>query len=284
MVIFAPQNLIMDPPFTKLDISELPQSAHLSRRRSCRRNCFPLFHYSLNPRRRAVPRQRGEHRRLHRPRSRRCPASRGSFRRRIRGAAESRSSFPRTSSPSPQDSAEDRADAAAVAATSFQALAEQWLLQRSRRRPRCWSMTRATSFSSAAAPGSYLEPAAGKANWNIFAMAREGLRYELASAFQKARRSKGARDRPRDSSVGVNGGTQFVDAHGPAARGTGDAARAGDDRVHRSARACRPSPKARPANPRGTKRAVRELELERAAGAARKCRARARKCRPRRRS
>jgi DNA helicase-2/ATP-dependent DNA helicase PcrA len=33
--------------------------------------------------------------------------------------------------------------------------------------------------------GKYLEPAAGKANWNVLAMAREGLRYELASAFQK---------------------------------------------------------------------------------------------------
>jgi two-component system CheB/CheR fusion protein len=34
--------------------------------------------------------------------------------------------------------------------------------------------------------GKYLEPAAGKANWNIFAMARDGLRYELHSTFQKA--------------------------------------------------------------------------------------------------
>ena len=40
--------------------------------------------------------------------------------------------------------------------------------------------------------GKYLEPAAGKANWNIFAMAREGLRFDLGSAFQKALRQKGA--------------------------------------------------------------------------------------------
>src|SRR6185369_9147799 len=39
--------------------------------------------------------------------------------------------------------------------------------------------------------GRYLEPAAGKANWNIFAMAREGLRYELTSAFQKVLRQAG---------------------------------------------------------------------------------------------
>ena len=36
----------------------------------------------------------------------------------------------------------------------------------------------------------YLEPAVGKANWNVFAMAREGLRYELGDAFQKALRKR----------------------------------------------------------------------------------------------
>jgi chemotaxis protein methyltransferase CheR/two-component system CheB/CheR fusion protein len=36
--------------------------------------------------------------------------------------------------------------------------------------------------------GKYLEPAAGRANWNIYAMAREGLRYELAGALKKALR------------------------------------------------------------------------------------------------
>jgi len=38
--------------------------------------------------------------------------------------------------------------------------------------------------------GKYLEPAAGKANWNIYAMARDGLRFELGAAFQQAVREK----------------------------------------------------------------------------------------------
>lgn len=38
--------------------------------------------------------------------------------------------------------------------------------------------------------GKYLEPAAGKANWNIYAMAREGLRYELDMAIKKAQDNK----------------------------------------------------------------------------------------------
>ncbi len=57
--------------------------------------------------------------------------------------------------------------------------------------------------------GKYLEPAAGKANWNIFVMARQGLRYELLSAIRKAKQNY----EPvhlRNLEVGTNGGTQFV--------------------------------------------------------------------------
>lgn len=38
--------------------------------------------------------------------------------------------------------------------------------------------------------GKYLEPAAGKANFNIFAMARDGLQYKLSSAFDQALRQR----------------------------------------------------------------------------------------------
>jgi len=38
--------------------------------------------------------------------------------------------------------------------------------------------------------GKFLEPAAGKANWNLFAMAREGMRDELFGLFQKALRKE----------------------------------------------------------------------------------------------
>lgn len=40
--------------------------------------------------------------------------------------------------------------------------------------------------------GRYLEPAAGKANWNIHAMAREGLRYEVAAALKQVAHQRGA--------------------------------------------------------------------------------------------
>jgi two-component system CheB/CheR fusion protein len=39
--------------------------------------------------------------------------------------------------------------------------------------------------------GAYLEPAAGKANWNIHAMARDGLRHELAELLKRAAHEEG---------------------------------------------------------------------------------------------
>jgi two-component system CheB/CheR fusion protein len=58
--------------------------------------------------------------------------------------------------------------------------------------------------------GRYLEPAAGKANWNIFVMARQGLRYELAGAFQEALRHKES-VALNGLKVGTNGGEECVD-------------------------------------------------------------------------
>lgn len=58
--------------------------------------------------------------------------------------------------------------------------------------------------------GNYLEPAAGKANWNIFAMAREGLRFELGNAFHKAQRQQEVIT-AKGLKVGINGAPRIVD-------------------------------------------------------------------------
>jgi len=58
--------------------------------------------------------------------------------------------------------------------------------------------------------GKYLEHSAGKANMNVYAMAREGLRNELAGAIRKAKQNY----EPvilRNIKVGNSGDTQFVD-------------------------------------------------------------------------
>jgi len=58
--------------------------------------------------------------------------------------------------------------------------------------------------------GKYLEPVAGKANWNIYAMAREGLNRLLPGALRKALKSY----EPvvlSNVKIGTNGGIQLVD-------------------------------------------------------------------------
>jgi two-component system, chemotaxis family, CheB/CheR fusion protein len=57
--------------------------------------------------------------------------------------------------------------------------------------------------------GKYLEPATGKANLNVFAMLREGLRVEFPMAFQQAIREKGSAI-VRNVRVGTNGNIQTL--------------------------------------------------------------------------
>jgi two-component system, chemotaxis family, CheB/CheR fusion protein len=65
---------------------------------------------------------------------------------------------------------------------------------------------------TSARTGKYLEPPVGKTNWNIFAMAREGLQHELYGAFRKALKQSGPVV-ARNLRIGTNGGTQVVDLH-----------------------------------------------------------------------
>ena len=57
--------------------------------------------------------------------------------------------------------------------------------------------------------GKYLEPAVGKANMNIFAMLREGLRNEFPAAFRKVIMNKETVIL-RNIKVGKNGDTQII--------------------------------------------------------------------------
>lgn len=57
--------------------------------------------------------------------------------------------------------------------------------------------------------GKYLEPASGKANWNIYAMAREGLGDEIGFAIKRALEQEKI-IHVNDLSVGLNGGTQII--------------------------------------------------------------------------
>jgi len=58
--------------------------------------------------------------------------------------------------------------------------------------------------------GKYLEPASGKVNWNVLAMAREGLRHELGGALRRGLRTTEAISL-RHLKVRTEGGVQVVD-------------------------------------------------------------------------
>jgi chemotaxis methyl-accepting protein methylase/chemotaxis response regulator CheB len=208
MVIFAPQNLIMDPPFTKLDLLSCRNlliylSAELQKR------VLPLFHYSLNRggilflgSAEAV----GGFTDLFAPVSGKARI----YRRLDASVRAEPVAFPVSFFHGRAPTGEGLpAQPSAPPVANLQVLADQLLL--SRYAPAAvLTNDKGDILYISGRTGKYLEPAAGKANWNIYAMAREGLRYELGAAFQKALREK----RPLTHlvvKVGTNGGEQAVD-------------------------------------------------------------------------
>lgn len=205
MVVFAPQNLIMDPPFTKLDILccrnlLIYLDAELQRR------LLPLFHYSLLPGGLLFlggAESIGSYTELFSP----IDAKARLFRR-----LDAPREIPTVEFPSrlyPASSPATQIPKEAALATNLQELADRLLLQQFS--PAAVLVTREGDIVYISGrTGKYLEPAAGKANWNIHAMAREGLRQELGLALPRALRS-GEAVTCRNLRVVSNGSQQTVD-------------------------------------------------------------------------
>ncbi len=185
MVIFAPQNLIMDPPFTKLDILSC-RNLLIYLTLELQQKLLPLFHYCLNPGGilfLGSAESIGGFTNLFAP----LAAKSRIFRRSESALRAKPVEFPTSLTSAPPGGPEG--PWAPRPPASFQSLADQLLLQRYSP-PAVLVNNKGDILYISGRTGKYLEPAAGKANWNIFAMAREGLRYELAGAFQKALRQK----------------------------------------------------------------------------------------------
>lgn len=184
MVIFAPQNIIMDPPFTKLDILTC-RNLLIYLGPELQNKLMPLFHYALNRNGLLLlgsAETTGNFSSLFAPLE-----GKARVYRRLENPAPQAVDFPTKFFP-PAHKLQDEPRAASQV-YNLQHQAEQLLLH---------------NFCPAAVlingegdilyingrTGKYLEPAAGKANWNIYAMAREGLRHELAIALKKALRQQ----------------------------------------------------------------------------------------------
>jgi two-component system CheB/CheR fusion protein len=185
MVIFATQNLISDPPFTKLDILSC-RNLLIYLDPEIQRKLIPLFHYGLNP---------------------------GGIL--FLGSAETVGEFSSLFSPidsklrlyeclgpkfrhNPLDfpatfgkRAPERMHATRnpKSAANLQSLADALVL-RSYAPPAVLVNEKGDILYISGRTGKYLEPAAGKANWNLFVMVREGMRNELLGAFQMALRKE----------------------------------------------------------------------------------------------
>jgi two-component system CheB/CheR fusion protein len=186
LVTFAPQNLIMDPPFTKLDLLSC-RNLLIYLAPELQKKLLPLFHFSLNPGGLLVlgsSESIGAHTRLFAVQNGKSRI----YRRRETAAGEVAVEFPTAFAAA--SAGATAAPKARQAPESLQVQADRLLLQRYSPAAVLVNEQGDILYISGRT-GKYLEPAAGKANWNIFAMAREGLRYELTGAFQKAVGQKG---------------------------------------------------------------------------------------------
>ena len=205
LVIFAPQNLILEPPFTKLDILSC-RNLLIYLTTDVQKKLIPLFHYSLNPGGilfQGSAETIGDFTDLFTP----LFGKSRIFRRTESILRPEQIIFPSSFSAVPPIGNEPRL--AAKPPASLQSLADELVLQRYAP-PAVLTNDTGDIFYVSGRTGKYLEPAAGKANWNLFAMAREGLRYELTRAFAQALRQKES-VALHGLKVGTNGGAQYVD-------------------------------------------------------------------------
>jgi two-component system, chemotaxis family, CheB/CheR fusion protein len=183
MVIFAPQNLIMEPPFTKLDILSC-RNLLIYLGPKLQHKLIPLFHYALN--RHGIlllgnAETVGGFTTLFAPLSNKARL----YRRLDSSLRPTAIDFPVKQAPAVIEEPK-----ALILPGTLQYQADHLLLQ---------------NFAPAAVlvnsegdilyingrTGKYLEPAAGKANWNIYVMARDGLRHALAGALKQVVRQQG---------------------------------------------------------------------------------------------
>ena len=206
LVIFAPQNILTDPPFTKLDMLSC-RNLLIYLNAETQKKLLPLFHYSLGPggflflgssesiggstdlfspldnkwkvfKRRETPIARNELIEF--------PTSRLPFEARTEGIVRTQK--------------ESDASVTEIAQSLIlQTIAPPVVLINGN--GDILYLTRKT--------GKYLEPPVGKANLNIYAMAREGLRLELGILIRKAMTEK-MKTTSKGPRVKTNGSEQLV--------------------------------------------------------------------------
>ncbi|QJD88855.1 PAS domain-containing protein [Duganella dendranthematis] len=180
-IIFARQNIISDPPFTKLDVL-CCRNLLIYFTAKLQRDLIPLFHYALKQDGLLLlgsAETPGEFTELFAP----LNAVARVYRRLEASINHVASYFPTRVSNASVPSA--IASHLPSMNGNLQQQVEQQLLKRHTPAAVLLNVHGDILYIHGRT-GAYLEPAAGKANWNIHAMAREGLRHELAGLLKRA--------------------------------------------------------------------------------------------------
>jgi two-component system CheB/CheR fusion protein len=182
MIVFAPQNVIMDPPFTKLDLL-CCRNLLIYFTAELQKKLIPLFHYTLNP---------GGILFLG------SSETTGSFGdlfttldtkwklfRRKEASVSGRPAVDIPAGPAPKETRSSRGKVQLPEDLAFPDIFRQFLIDRFAP-PSVLINEAGDILFIHGRTGRYLEPASGEASMNVFAMAREGLRLELASLVRRA--------------------------------------------------------------------------------------------------
>jgi len=186
-VIFAPQNIVMDPPFTKLDVI-ICRNMLIYLDKELQEKLIPMFHYSLNPNGvlfLGSSEGIGIFTNLFSP----VDVKMRLYKRRDTDGFYSPIHFSHRINPVYSSVLKLQPPKMPMSMPNAQTLMEQLILKKY-----APAAVLATSdgdiLNISGRTGKFLEPPAGKANWNLFAMAREGLRFRLSSAFMQAFRDQ----------------------------------------------------------------------------------------------
>jgi two-component system CheB/CheR fusion protein len=190
MVLFAQHDVILDPPFTRLDILSC-RNLMIYFDTALQQRLLPLFHYVLRPGGVLVL---GESETVGRSLSLFAPLNQ-KLRLYLRSDGDvvpGSVDFPAHRGLSSRTTAQESNMAnSSTRVANFQVLADQVLLQEFSP-PAVLVNPQGDIVYISGRTGKYLEPAAGKANWNIHVMARPAIRTQLAAALRQTLQEKKA--------------------------------------------------------------------------------------------
>ena len=204
MVVFAKHNLILHPPFTKIDILTC-RNLLIYMDPELQKKLLGLFYYSINPEGYMVlgsAETLGSQSHFFTSVDAKLKIYKRSVTNQIPELFDFPSSFARPKQPNVE------VPAPVKSLSNIQTLADQLLLQHFSP-PGVLVNEKGDIIYISGRTGKYLEPAVGKANMNIFAMLREGLRNEFPAAFRQSLMKKELVVL-HHIKVGTNGDTQLV--------------------------------------------------------------------------